>query len=198
MNNSHHEPVGPASIDRADADQSSSREQGQSAPRRGIRLGWLIPIAVASIALGAVGALGVTGQIGGPPFVARTASPTVAPAGEPTGEFPPYGDLDSADALFDTEPRPKDAYPYPDPMKPYDIELTDVRFVATPDDDISVWVAKNDANELCLFFADARDDTHGGSCSTREDFENFGVAFGANDLRLSWDGRIVMIGLATR
>ncbi|MEO7147838.1 MAG: hypothetical protein ABIW81_03075, partial [Terrimesophilobacter sp.] len=109
----------------------------------------------------------------------------------------PRGDLEAADSWFLGEQGPQDIYPDTSQLDASHIDPASVRFMVKQvegADVVSVWVAKNHAGELCLIANIGSDGMTASSCATREDFARDGLAFGANNILVSWDGNGVTVG----
>lgn len=160
--------------------------------RHGIRPLWLIPIVVASIVVGAVGALAVSSQFeAAPPSVPPSQSHTPAQPPPPSGVVGGPGDLEAAERWFDGGATPSDAFPDAAFLEGLDIDQYDVRFMASEGSDWSVWVAKDRRGQLCLLVRNPPVGGSAASCSTTEDFERNGISIGLNDHTAFWDGAIV-------
>lgn len=188
----------PASV-LAPQEVEAMDEPPERAP--GIRPFWLIPIVVAAIGVGAVGALGATGQLGNL-AASPTPSPTVvaSPPLTDVSGAPDAGDLKAADRWFEGEPGPLDVYPFPDQLELAHVDPANVRFMAMEKVGavvVSAWAAKNAAGEFCLIAVLDAEGSTASSCIGRDDFARRGLAFGANDIMVSWDGNGVAVERTT-
>ncbi len=166
---------------------------------RGIRRACLILIIVAAIGVGALGSFAVTGLLGNQPAsIAPSEQPSIPPLnqGEVGGRL--VGDLGSVDRLFNGAPGPKDVFPDAALLEKSFIDPTNVRFLLSAqaekaEDDFRMWAAKNRADEVCLIIVMGDGDMTGRSCVSRADFRRDGLAFGANQFRVSWNGVSVSV-----
>lgn len=142
--------------------------------QRRINLGWLIPIVVGSLLLGAAVAAGVNWSL-------LNSSPTAA-----------KGDLAAADAWFDspTSPEDEDSLPVFEAQS-YDIDVRDLRRTEVP----GVWVGRTDAF-LCLVIQQW--EGSGATCVERADFARDGIDYAVGNLHIRWYGHGVVVRESTQ
>lgn len=181
-----------ASAERASDDGVEEDEESPSFWRRSIRVAWLVPIVVGSIAVGYAASIGPLNAMRNPQNSALSASPT-PPSAEPT-DVPDAnvksGDLAAADSWFDRPYRASDTFPNAAALHQFGINAEDVRIAVNGGEKGSVWVGRTEG-ELCLVLADPTDGTSASSCNKRDKFAEFGIAFGSTNLGASWYGREV-------
>ena len=181
----------------AEAGAGAAGSDGDGRPRHSVAAIWVVPIVVVALGLGALGALAGTGQLGlQPTSDARSESPTPTPSADPIVE-PSLGDLDAVDKLFASEYELSDVYPDSEILAASFIHPEDVRFLVKKMvgvDEVRIWAAKTHPGELCLLAIIDTDGMSATSCTSREEFAKYGIAFGANDVFVSWNGSRVIFG----
>lgn len=177
-----------------EGDDSDSDEEPDEVAfwQRTVRVAWLIPIVVASIAVGYVASISTIAPL----------SPLKSASGTEAGDSPPdgvdftdgtliLGDLRAADAWFDRPASSEETFPLPMMLEPAGVSSSDIRLAIHGGDRGSVWVARTDS-ELCLFIAIPVDGTGANTCVERAHFERWGITLGSNGLEARWYGRDVI------
>lgn len=169
----------------------------------GIRPVWLIPIVVAALALGALGALSATGQLArNPTAAAPSVSSTPQESDGPRATQFPSGDLEAADRAFARSQQPEDAFPDTNLLEANSIDPGNVRLLEATNPDgeaISVWAGTNRLGYLCLLATVGPEQAGAASCASRADFaRGGGIGFGINGFLASWNGKGVSIDAGVR
>lgn len=168
--------------------ESDAIDDGEEEPslwNRRIRVGWVIPIAVGAVLLGAAVALGASGQfdrVTGP--ATASPAPTVIEIPEEGTEA---GDLNAADRWFDRPFEDSDAFSQPALLESGVIDEHDVRLALDGGELGSVWVGRTD-DKLCLLIAIAKEESGASSCIEREQFQSNGLRLRSDKLSASWNG----------
>lgn len=162
--------VGDEILEPENADDSAECSDEPSLWRRRIRVGWLVPIAVASLLVGAVGALGVTGHLSG--IMATMFS---------DGGAVVKGDLKAADSRFDKPFVPSDTYPGI-VAQSYGVGESDVRASGLA----GVWFGRTDST-LCLLLLSFEAGS-GASCVQRDHFVKSGITLVSMGHTFRWFG----------
>lgn len=190
------EAIEPEATTPGEVTRSSDETREQRA--LGMRPVWLIPIVVASLVVGALGALGATDQLAGGSSAAETsASPMLqGPGGLYSPQYP-VGDLEAADGWFTGDPKPLDTFPDPDLLEANSIDPDEVRLLKVTSADegsVTVWAGANRLGHLCLLVTNGPERVSVSTCATRADFSRGGgLGFRIDGFLVSWDGREVAV-----
>lgn len=147
---------------------------------RHINVGWLVPIIVGSLLIGAGVAWGTDGQL--PNFIRGAFS---------TSSSVFKGDLTAADTWFSTPTSPEDEDALPEFLaQSYNIDARNIRPTEFP----GVWVGRTDAF-LCLLIQQW--EGSGATCVERADFARNGIDYAVGNLHIRWYGRDVTVSEST-
>lgn len=162
--------------------------EGPTFWERTIRITWLVPIVVVSIAVGYLGSLGPMAGLQQPDPASEKNEPLSNNVDFTEGTVV-LGDLQAADSWF-AQPVTEDMTFRNNELLEYErIDPSDVRLAIFGGNEGSLWVARTDAT-LCLLITHTADSA--STCVERETFERQGIALAANELEARWYGRDVI------
>lgn len=174
----------PREISPASDPTTTATETDASGPRRrtAVRAIWLVPIILASLAVGAIG-----GSVWGAAHQSTTSPSAHASFALGTdGSGQPGGDLAAADKIFAQLRTTQDAFPLPGVVQ--NLRQSSVRFLGGTTDAVQLWVGLNSEDELCLLLYESKSNSGAASCVTRANFASQGITLGFNKYQASWNG----------
>jgi hypothetical protein len=215
---------GPVMVEIVDDSQALGHVAWSGAPNRvteSLRRLWVIPVVIASIALGAVGGSVATRAAEKPPVsLAPVGQATTLPSNgsytdttvvtDPVVLDPPSNAVvadpvvpDSASAAaaiakvyawLNQPQRSVDKFPNPEALGGFGIDPNTTHFVTT-EGTTSVWVARGTDRGLCLLMTTAVDGMIQDGCVPEAQFPRAGVSIGAADgTFVTWDPSGVSFG----
>jgi hypothetical protein len=174
----------PREISPASDPHTPATEAEAPGPRRrtAVRAIWLVPIILASLAVGAIG-----GSVWGAAHQS-TASPSAHAsfALGTDGSGQPGGDLAAAEHTLAQPQTTQDVYPLPALVQ--NLRQSSVRRLGGPDETVQTWVGRNTEDELCLLVYESKTHSGAASCATTADFTSHAITLGFNQYQVSWDG----------
>lgn len=188
----------PAAMPFGVNDQTSKSESvalvDEAAPKlwkRRIRVGWLAPIAVGALVVGAVGALGAAGQFATTDVtVVQTPQPDSSPAvGNSSGTLiTGPGNVAAANSWFDSPATSTDAFPLTVLLRQIGVDQDQVRLLLD-DGGRKLWAAKQGTAGFCLGIYDNSADNSFFNCATVQEFADAGVVIVTPEFGAWWGGQ---------
>jgi hypothetical protein len=184
------EPVdaGPVNDGPVDAEAIGYRDgMGHGAlggvPRRvteSLRRFWVIPVVIASIALGAIGGSWMTRTAAHSPAGPAASSDTTVVANSAAPQPPSDADGSSAEDWLDQPQRSSDIFPDPQALAAYEVDPNSTHVVRM-EGTTHFWIARGNAGSLCLVMMATSDGSLQVRCVPPELFPGIGVSAEAND-----------------
>jgi len=176
----------------AEIERAVAVEDGEpSLWKRSIRVAWLVPIAAGALFVGAVGALGATGQFPAMDVTAVPTPQTDSRSGQESKSgtlITGPGNVAAANSWFDSPATPADAFPLTVLLRQIGVDQDQVRLVLN-DGGRKLWAAKQGTAGFCLGIYDNSADNSFFNCATIQEFADAGVAIVTPEFGAWWGGQ---------